>query len=82
MTARQVHKVRGMLRNPTTTYGEICDVVGISDKQLFAIQYGLSHLTASKAARYWRRNLAMLPTADSINRHFKARVRAKLETGQ
>jgi len=82
MTARQVHKVRGMLRNPTTTYGVICHVAGITNKQLFAIQYGLSPLTASKAARYWRRNLAILPTADSINRHFKARVRAKMENHQ
>ena len=32
MTARQVHKVRGMLRNPTTTYGVICHVAGITNK--------------------------------------------------
>ena len=73
MTARQVHKVRGMLRNPTTTYGMICYIAGISATQLFSIQYGMQRMTASKAARYWRRNLAALPTADSINRHFKAR---------
>lgn len=81
MTARQVHKVRGMLRNPTTTYGVICHVAGITNKQLFAIQCGMHRMTASKAARYWRRNLAALPT-DSINLHFRARVRKEMESGQ
>lgn len=82
MTARQVHKARGMLRNPTTTYGIICHVAGISDKQLFSLQYGMSRMTASKAARYWRRNLSALPTADSINRHFRERAKTAMEAGQ
>lgn len=82
MTARQVHKVRGMLRNPTTTYGTICHVAGISGMQLFSIQYGMSRMTASKAARYWRRNLAALPTAEIINLLFRARVRKAMEARQ
>jgi len=72
MTAFQVYQVRKMLRQGMT-YGAVCDRTGSTLRQIHALQYGLVKLKASKAARYWNRNLDKIPTAKDINAHFAAK---------
>ena len=74
MTAQQVHKFRGLIRCGSMTFGEICDRAQIDMKALFALRHYLARKTASKAARYWNRNLSKLLTAKDIQAHFRAKA--------
>ena len=74
MTAQQVHKFRGMIRNGATPFGEICDRTQIDMMALFALCHYLARKTASKAARYWNRNLSKMSSARGIQDHFRLRA--------
>ena len=74
MTAQQVHKFRGMIRNSATPFGEICDRTQIDMKALFALTHYLARKSAGKAARYWNRNLSKMSSARGIQDHFRLRA--------
>jgi len=73
MNAQQVHQVRGLMRNGAMTFGEICDRAQIDMKALFAFHHYLADKTASKAARYWNRNLSRMSSAKDIQVHFRSK---------
>ena len=74
MTAQDVHKVRGLFRCGSMTFGEICDRTQIDMKALFALAHYLARKSASKAARYWNRNLSKMSSARGIQDHFRLRA--------
>ncbi len=74
MNAQQVHKFRGLIRNGAMTFGEICDRSQIDMLALFALRHYLTAKTASKAARYWNRNLSKVSSARGIQDHFRLRT--------
>ncbi len=71
MTAQQVHKFRGLFRCGSLTFGEICDRTQIDMMALFALRHYLARKSASKAARYWNRNLSKMSSARGIQDHFR-----------
>ena len=74
MSAKQVHKFRGMIRNGATPFGEICDRTQIDMMALFALRHYLGGKTAAHAARYWNRNLSKMSSARGIQDHFRLRT--------
>ena len=74
MTAQQVHKFRGLFRCGSMTFGEICDRTQIDMMALFALRHYLAGKTASKAARYWNRNLSKMSSSRGIQDHFRLRA--------
>ena len=74
MNAQQVYQFRGLIRNRSITFGKICDRTQIDMKALFALLHYLASKAASKAARYWNRNLCKLTTAAEIKAHFEAKA--------
>ena len=74
MTAQQVHKFRGLCRNGSMTFGEICVRSQIDMIALFALRHFLNRKSASKAARYWNRNLSKMSSARGIQDHFRLRA--------
>jgi len=73
MNAQQVHTFRGLIRNSSMPFGEICDRAQIDMKALFALHHYLAGTTASKAARYWNRNLSRMSSAKDIQVHFRSK---------
>ncbi len=74
MNARQVHKFRGLICNGAMPFGEICDSVQIDMLALFALRHYLAGKTASKAARFWNRNLSKMSSARGIQDYFRLRT--------
>ena len=73
MNAQQVHQFRGLVRNGSMPFGEICDRVQIDMLALFALRHYLARRTASKAARYWNRNLSKMSSTKDIQAHFRSK---------